>query len=64
MRLLATRAALSVGLAKGGVPAAAARCMAGRMVDMWTADELNSPTFATDDPATQTRLQAMAVACR
>jgi hypothetical protein len=64
MSLLATRSALAVGLTKRGLPVAAARCMAGRMVDTWTVSELNSPTFASDDATTQTQLQQMAVACR
>ncbi len=38
--------------------------MAGRMVDTWAVSDLNSPTFGSDDPATQSRLQQMAVACR
>jgi hypothetical protein len=64
MSLVATRAALGVGLTKRGMPASTARCMAGRMVDTWTVRELDSPTFASDDATNQTRLQQMALACR
>ena len=64
MSLVATRAALATGLIRRGAPAATARCMAGRMVDAWTVSELSSPTFGSDDPSTQTRLQGIAVACR
>jgi hypothetical protein len=63
MALVATRAALAAGLTKRGLPATAARCLAGRMVDTWSVSELNSPTFGSDDPTTQTRLQELAVTC-
>ncbi len=63
MSLVATRAALAAGLTKRGLPAMAARCLAGRMVDTWSVGELNSPTFGTDDPATRSRLQELAVTC-
>jgi hypothetical protein len=63
LTLVATRAGLAAGLGRRGVPAAAARCVAARMIDTWTVAELSSATFIRDDPANQSRLQQLVLAC-
>ena len=63
MNLLATRASLALGLSKGGIPTKAARCMAGRMVQIYSVAELTDPNFGKDDPTVQPQLLQLASAC-
>ncbi len=62
--LLTTREALGHRHHAPGLPAAAARCIAGRMVQMYSVAALNDPNFQTDYPNAPAQIQQMAVACR
>jgi hypothetical protein len=62
--LLTTRAGLAIGLIRGGAPIAAARCIAGRMVQMFSVTALNDPNFQADYPNASAQLQQIGAACR
>ncbi|MEO6511900.1 MAG: hypothetical protein ABIO16_12960 [Nocardioides sp.] len=64
MTLLATRTAITLGVSKGGLPLAAARCVTDRLVNTFTLPQLNDPSFGRDDPAIQAQIAQLAASCR
>jgi hypothetical protein len=64
MTLLATRTGFTLGVTKAGtVPLAAARCIADKLVNTFTLDQLTAPGFGSD-AATQAQLTQLTLACR
>jgi hypothetical protein len=64
MNLLATRTAMGVGLTKGGLPVAGARCVANKFVNTFSAAQLNDPDFGKDDPGIQAQIAQLVAECR
>jgi hypothetical protein len=64
MELVATRAGIAIGISQSGVPAAAAHCIAGRLIQDYPVSDLVDPSFGANDPTVQAHIQQIAVECR
>jgi broad-specificity NMP kinase len=62
INLAATRTGLAYGLMRSGLPQAGARCMAGRMAEVYSVAQLNDPTFGRD-ASVRDRLRQFAAEC-
>jgi hypothetical protein len=64
MELVATRAGIAIGISRSGVPAGAAHCIAGRLIQDYPVSDLVDPSFGASDPTVQAHIQQIAVECR
>jgi len=64
LALVDTRNVIGVSLVGSGASAGLAGCVASRLVQTYSVQQLTDPTFGTGDPAVVARIQQMAAACR
>ncbi len=64
MALAASRTNIAIALLRAGAPEKAARCVADRLIQAFTIQQLSDPKFGAGDPAVRQKIFQLASACR